>query len=173
MQTFMPYANFSNSAKALDDKRLGKQRVEAKQIYTALTTGKGWIHHPATKMWAGYEASLAYYGFKMCEEYFRRGHGVESELYLWFWKRSVALGKSIHPPEWVSDVVVQQSHRSNLLRKDPEFYRPKFLLTPPDLEYAWPKFYNGVDHAYVLELSKPGQRRVDAGELRDPRLVNF
>ena len=29
MQTFLPYANYTKSAQVLDDKRLGKQRVEA------------------------------------------------------------------------------------------------------------------------------------------------
>lgn len=32
MQTFLPYSSFEESAKCLDNKRLGKQRVEAKQI---------------------------------------------------------------------------------------------------------------------------------------------
>ena len=32
MQTFLPYPDMIKSAKALDYKRLGKQRVEAKQI---------------------------------------------------------------------------------------------------------------------------------------------
>ena len=33
MQTFLPYADFKRSAESLDNKRLGKQRVEAMQIY--------------------------------------------------------------------------------------------------------------------------------------------
>jgi len=32
MQTFVPYANFSESAKVLDRQRLGKQRVETLQV---------------------------------------------------------------------------------------------------------------------------------------------
>lgn len=36
MQTFLPYSNFSASARVLDDKRLGKQRVECLQILKAL-----------------------------------------------------------------------------------------------------------------------------------------
>ena len=37
MQTFLPYADFAESARALDQKRLGKQRVEVIQIVRALT----------------------------------------------------------------------------------------------------------------------------------------
>lgn len=36
MQTFLPYADFSMSAKCLDYRRLGKQRVEAMQILNAI-----------------------------------------------------------------------------------------------------------------------------------------
>ena len=32
MQTFLPYADFAQSAKVLDMKRLGKQRVEVLQL---------------------------------------------------------------------------------------------------------------------------------------------
>ena len=52
MQTFLPYKDFTKSAKALDNKRLGKQRVEVKQILNALDgKSKGWTNHPATNMW--------------------------------------------------------------------------------------------------------------------------
>ena len=36
MQTFLPYPDFTQSAKTLDYRRLGKQRVEAWQILNAL-----------------------------------------------------------------------------------------------------------------------------------------
>jgi len=37
MNTFLPYPDFVKSAQCLDYRRLGKQRVEAWQIYLALT----------------------------------------------------------------------------------------------------------------------------------------
>ena len=63
MQTFLPYSDFERSAKTLDYKRLGKQRVEAYQILQALSDPNyGWQNHPAVKMWRGYEEALvAYY----------------------------------------------------------------------------------------------------------------
>jgi hypothetical protein len=54
MQTFLPSTSFIQSAKCLDYKRLGKQRVEAKTIINILegkTTSNAWRNHPATKMW--------------------------------------------------------------------------------------------------------------------------
>ena len=38
MQTFLPYADFIASAEVLDQKRLGKQRVETIQVLRGLTT---------------------------------------------------------------------------------------------------------------------------------------
>ena len=39
MQTFLPHRSFSKSAETLDYRRLGKQRVEAKQILEAIRKG--------------------------------------------------------------------------------------------------------------------------------------
>ena len=75
MQTFLPYADFAQTASVLDDKRLGKQRVETLQIMTALVTHQGWVNHPATKMWLGYEYSLLEYQYAICFEWHVvRGH---------------------------------------------------------------------------------------------------
>jgi hypothetical protein len=41
-------------------------------------------------------------------------------------------------PSWVGDEELHLSHRSNLLAKDPGFYRPRFPGDPDDLPYKWP-----------------------------------
>ena len=41
-------------------------------------------------------------------------------------------------PSWLFDEAVQLSHRSSLLRKDPDHYGPLFPGTPTDLDYVWP-----------------------------------
>ena len=42
-------------------------------------------------------------------------------------------------PPWLFDEAVQLSHRSSLLRKEPEHYGPLFPPdTPRDLDYVWP-----------------------------------
>jgi hypothetical protein len=62
MQVFLPYEDFYKTAKCLDYRRLGKQRVEAYQIIRTLTgESKGWVHHPVVKMWLGYETALMVY----------------------------------------------------------------------------------------------------------------
>jgi len=72
MQTFLPYPNLYESVKCLDDKRLGKQRVEAMQMYNCLVEGSRWENHPAVVMWRGYEHILATYHNICIEEWVRR-----------------------------------------------------------------------------------------------------
>src|SRR5919112_4240448 len=74
VQTFLPFADFAASARVLDQRRLGKQRVEALQVVRGLTVpGYGWRHHPAVKMWAGKLEALVRYGLTMCREWTERG----------------------------------------------------------------------------------------------------
>ena len=138
MQTFLPYADFSLSASVLDYRRLGKQRVEALQIYNALVDNptlqgnkyKGWLNHPAVLMWKGYEEALLLYKNKMIEEWRDvRKYNNTMEI--------VEVPDSIKMPSWIGDERVHASHRSNLLRKDFEFYSKFGWQEDTDLEYYW------------------------------------
>src|SRR3712207_6920370 len=54
MQTFLPVADFDESARLLDSPRLGKQRVETLQVLRALELPDyGWVSHPVVRMWRG------------------------------------------------------------------------------------------------------------------------
>lgn len=144
MQTFLPYnGNFSESAKVLDNKRLGKQRVETMQLLMILlgeptksgkTRGRGWVNHPACLMWKGYERALAAYGKAMCEEWIARGF---KDSLLPYFKQRLGKGKIKYPP-WYGQDNFHASHRSNLLRKDKIFYGPLGWHEPDNLEYVWP-----------------------------------
>jgi hypothetical protein len=135
VQTFLPYADFAESARCLDDVRLGKQRVEAFQIVRSLDgITQGWRHHPAVKMWRGYEGALVEYGLAMCREWTSRGRAdtVHDKLL------AHARPRPNPRPPWLGDPALHASHRSNLLRKDAEFYRRWGWTEPPDLPYVWP-----------------------------------
>lgn len=147
MQTFLPYPSYTKSARVLDDKRLGKQRVECKQILRALgvevggmATGKGWRNHPATRMWRGYEHSLCNYAIAMCTEWLRRGF-ADSLLPEFRAARSALRGswQLFAPrPHWVGSHSLHASHRSNLLRKDRSHYGQFGWAEPDHLPYVWP-----------------------------------
>lgn len=148
MQTFLPYADFAASAIALDDRRLGKQRVETLQVLRALTREKyGWKHHPAVKMWVGYVEACAAYAIAICNEWTRRGYAdtcaatIGTDLAIAGFsapRNQAALAAAELLPPWLGDERVHLSHRAALVRKDPEFYRPLFPDADPDLPYFWP-----------------------------------
>jgi hypothetical protein len=135
MQTFLPYESYEASARCLDYRRLGKQRVEAWQILNALrgTSTKGWVNHPATKMWRGHEHQLALYGLTMCREWVNRGYNDTMGIRFWSVLNELPYGE---PPAWIASVTA--SHKSNLIRKFPEHYSKIFIGTPSDMPYVWP-----------------------------------
>jgi len=107
MQTFLPYSDFLESARALDPIRLGNQRNEGYTLLRANCLGPlcckecggrlsfhqgsrycvvcgisrtkrtGWYCHPACKIWRGYDGALSLYCVAICEEYVRRGYPDE------------------------------------------------------------------------------------------------
>ena len=148
MQTFLPYADFERSARVLDRRRLGKQRVECIQVVRGLTRSDyGWRHHPAVLMWKGYEEALGRYAFTCCEVWTELGfadtcaatiaadlrdHGVIRV------RGRQELAEAGELPPWLGDGAFHRAHRSSLLRKDPAHYGPLFPDVPDDLEYVWP-----------------------------------
>ena len=135
MQTFLPYADFSQSAAVLDYRRIGKQRVETYQILRALRgESSGWANHPATKMWRGFEASLVEYGIAICDEWVSRGY--RDTLRDKFAVMSADY-RAAFEPDWLGDPALHASHQSNLYRKDPDFYS-LFAPVGGDLLYVWP-----------------------------------
>jgi hypothetical protein len=141
VQTFLPYASFAESARALDAPRLGKQRVETFQLLRAQTVpGYGWRHHPAAKMWWGYVPALVSYGLAMTDAWTATGRAdtVREKLLAFAPEVDGVAQAELELPPWLGDEAFHLSHRSNLLRKDPEFYGPLFGAIPDDLPYVWP-----------------------------------
>lgn len=154
MQTFVPYADFDESAAVLDNKRLNKQLLEGRQIYNILLSGRrkgAWVNHPAVLMWRYRENALYMYLKAVKEECdTRRISTVKNwdaitEMHESNWDR----GGNTIMPEWWNDERVHQSHRNNLYVKDSEYYA-KFIqdgrVTCCDkCNYFWPthtKLYN-------------------------------
>lgn len=173
MQTFLPYPDFRASAETLDNKRLGKQRVETYQLLTAVTGFKlmtkdpedpkgkrdlpqhmwrfeefegRWNQHLAARMWIQSAEVLLLYGITVCEVWKERGYNDTClEKMLCYW--DAVPDKPIVPP-WLGDDRVHQSHRSNLIRKSPAHYSPQFPDDPDDLEYIWPLINDDGDWVY-------------------------
>jgi hypothetical protein len=152
MQTFLPYKSFQQSAKCLDYRRLGKQRVEAMQIlkiHAGLTDSKAWINHPATKMWGGYECSLAIYGLNICHEWKARGYkdtlfGFFFTYLSNFYTEDDIMNNYLiefdiaYKPHWLGNKTFHASHRSALLFKNYDYYKQFGWKEEPKYDYVWP-----------------------------------
>ncbi|MBU0894289.1 MAG: hypothetical protein KKF48_02065 [Nanoarchaeota archaeon] len=133
MQTFLPYPNLKKSLKSLDRQRLGKQRVESYQILNILlnkTKTRGWRNHPAVKIWKGYENALKLYFNKSVKLWISKGYKNTMKL-------EIIKGKIIIP-KWLGNKKFHSSHRSNLLRKNKEYYSKFKWKEKSDLPYFWP-----------------------------------
>ncbi len=133
MQTFLPYPDLQKSIECLDWRRLGKQRVEAMQILNILCKNRrkgGWVNHPAVKMWRGHTNALKHYMNLCIREWIKRGYNNTMV--------QARIRNPVVYPDWFGDEEFHASHRSNLLRKDEEWYGQFGWSEPDDLPYKWP-----------------------------------
>jgi hypothetical protein len=149
MQTFLPVADFAESARLLDSPRLGKQRVETLQILRAIELPDyGWANHPAVLMWRGRTPALVAYGLAMARAWQERGFADTTARQIGEFAPEVVdrsqdeLAAAGLLPTWLGNEELHRSHRSNLLAKDPAFYRDRFTERfgpeADDLPYVWP-----------------------------------
>lgn len=138
MQIFLPYPEMRKSLQSLDNKRLGKQRVEAYQILCAVTGRpkldgkpyKGWLNHPCTIMWKNYVPALKLYlNYSICE-WIRRGFKNTMNL------ENYIEDQIIMPP-FIGNDEFHSSHRSNLLKKDYEYYSKFGWVENSSDPYVW------------------------------------
>ncbi len=152
MQTFVPYADLEAIPKTLDQKRLGKQRVEAWQILNTLEClqngnlhikdkngvlrKRGWVSHPAVLMWKGHEWFLCLYAEAVCKEWISRGYKDTMLPRFEAW-RLININTDKSPPTWWGKDAIHRSHRSKLLEKDYSHYKHHFTDVEAGLEYVW------------------------------------
>jgi hypothetical protein len=137
MQTFLPYADITKSLMSLDNKRLGKQRVETHQIINAITGRpkldgtpyKGWLNHPCSVMWRDYVPYLKFYFNASLTEWVRRG--FENNM------KYEDITEKLVKPHWFGFEDFHSSHRANLLKKEPEFYKKYNWIENPQDPYVW------------------------------------
>ena len=144
MQTFLPYSDYFETVKCLDNKRLGKQRVEAKQILELLLDPEKesrWRNHPAVKLWDEYEFDLFDYGLVMCDEWSKRGY--VDNVRSWFLQHLVLVKtkcKYMSHKQMYRRFISNDfhaSHRAALLYKDSIHYSQFGWKETPEIKYVW------------------------------------
>lgn len=135
MQIFLPYPDIEQSARVLDTQRLMKQRVESYQILNTIQgKSQGWQSHPAVRMVKDYPAWLCLYSIKICQEARRRGY-VDNLLP--YFEKQLLTYPYIIQPHWLGSYM-HTTHKSNLIRKKADYYKPIFPNIPDNLPYFWP-----------------------------------
>lgn len=142
MQTFLPYPDFIASAQCLDYRRLGKQRLEARQILNILHTTDpkrqtGYIGHPAVLMWKGYEEALSQYLRACINDWVHRGY--ENNIPV------PGLRTDFHYPPWWGGPI-HATHRAALLFKLPPYYGQFGWDEKPIVDYYWPTHHENTDN---------------------------
>jgi hypothetical protein len=162
MQTFVPLtSSFEDIARTLDRARLNKQALEGWQILMTLLeldpqgnyrAPKGWVNHPAVKMWRGHEMALYLYIKAMVDEWIKRGYKstigdkAKETIKVALLNGLLSAGASTNP-DWICDMAtfkkIASSHRMALLSKDYEWYSQfdwaeDSGVRPESYDYVWP-----------------------------------
>ncbi|MCS3924956.1 hypothetical protein J2T59_002050 [Methanosalsum natronophilum] len=82
-------------------------------------------------MWVNYEEALKLYYDTILFEWIKRGFRNNMSIY-------IISSNHLKFPPWLGEKKFHNSHRSNLLRKDYEFYSRYNWNISSDLEYFWP-----------------------------------
>ena len=165
--TFIVSEDFETTAKALDNKRLGKQRLEARQILDKCeylnihgwdkekykgTKYASYVNQPVLLMWKDHTSALRLYYNAIVKEWMARG--FENNMPLLAHKPRLVNGKykrtivmegapvpKVEMPPWLTWKPFLWSHMAALLRKNPKYYENSFPELPKNylgLGYVWP-----------------------------------
>jgi hypothetical protein len=157
MQIFLPFPDFEKSCASLDTIRLGKQRVEAFQIWKALTSKTKWSNHVCTRMWKDNIVALRSFIVICCRIYSQRKtksgkfcqntkmdqHIQENDLV-------VKPNELIVLPKWFGDDKFHDSHKAMLYYKGVENTKNGLFPTNPYEQFE--KYSHITEYYYPIPL---------------------
>lgn len=132
MQTFLAYPDFYDSLHCLDPSRLGNQIYrECKTIVNG-----GWKNHSVSKMWKNHKYALCEYALVGLYVLRTERNRPYPHWEQWFAEKQKTF-ENTGLPAIIGREDFHDSHKSNLLRKDPEYYGQFGWNVPDNLEYVW------------------------------------
>ena len=135
MILWLPYESFGRSASVMDSRTLSIQRYDAWRLLHLLTKGipEGMKVTPTILMWKNYPSWVACYGMATSLEWEARSNKKSEITEMFRHHLDVADVTDPYPP-WLGDSVLHLSHRSNMIRLDPDHY----MTLWPDLPEGLP-----------------------------------
>lgn len=115
---YITYSDFDRIASTYNEDTAREQILAAFRILAHMTPDK---------MWKGYEYTLARYGHTLCL--------ASQNCLLDKFNTYLSELDPNKPPDWLRDKYMQMTHRSCLLRLDPDYYGDIWPRTPTDLYY--------------------------------------
>lgn len=177
MITWFTRFSFDRSAADLTDITLGQQIDEGYEVFKALTGQDSKVddNAPVLRMWEGYEFALGLYVMCAGDQFTRIRRNIDMTFYEVY--NDMQVMKQNDPefvyeaPPWFRDADLCRSHRSNLIRRQPENYNDgRWPGTPPVMPYLWP-FIDDSEDGYSLMVSKAERDLLAKGERKLPKAI--
>lgn len=137
MFTWLPYEDFWQSAQAMDLRTLSVQRFDAWRVLNSLYHDRPRTHM-VVEMWRGHSHWLISYGNAVCQEWERRTMQRNSLTTFFKDASDKANLDGVDYPDWLGDPALHVSHRSNMIRLNPEHYQKLWPGVPEGLPIYFP-----------------------------------
>jgi hypothetical protein len=159
MLTYLPDQDFSYTARILDDRRLRKQTQETLQIVTAIVEPDTsvWQGHPVVSMWRDHLPALVAYQRAVCFEWAQVREHQDNGTLEKTMDRAETVGSSPDMPPWLGNPRLHASHRSNLLRENPQYYGNFGWQETDTLPYVWPTTDGIIEGTHLWRHVVKGQ----------------
>ncbi len=137
MMIWLPYESFVQSASAMDSKTLTVQRFDAFRLLKAIQQGTG-SNNPCVQMWRDSPMWLAAYGMAVCREWEIQADRASDLTNVFQDYIGSVIDITERYPRWLGDSLVHLSHRSNMIRLNPEHYSRQWPGVVEGMPLAWP-----------------------------------
>lgn len=118
MEMYLPYPDFHESVRCLDDLRLKRQLEDAHNLLLVLlNVSNVGADDPIVDMWRGFVPAVGCYMNAVIIELKKRDMPVDVPPF-----PVQAFGDEIQIPDWVGDDVVHSQSRKRLVEVDPDWY---------------------------------------------------
>lgn len=140
MMIWLPFENFEECARSMDSRTLTIQRFDAWRLLHMLQHGvpAGMGQNATLRMWRDYPTWVAAYGMAICLEW-EKTSDRPSELTQLFRDYLDVIDVTEDYPRWLGDSMLHMSHRSNMIKLDPDRYMKLWPGVIEGMPLMWPK----------------------------------